>query len=86
MDARNMVKLLNENDIEAGRVRDIDEDHMTYLVVLQSAMETEAKMIAIEMRKQAYIESGQAKKKEVGDGIANSSANQMIAQSLSNPQ
>lgn len=59
MDARNIAKLLSENDMEAAIVRDINEDHMTYLVVFQSAMDTEAKTVAIEMRKKAYIQSGQ---------------------------
>ena len=65
MDARNIVKLLNENDMKAATIRDINQDHMTYLVVFQSAMETEAKQIAIEMRKQAYIQSGQGQAKDV---------------------
>ena len=38
---------------------------MTYIVVFQSAMDTEAKQIAIEMRKQAYIQSGQGQAKDV---------------------
>ena len=57
MDARNTVKLLNINDMSAATIRDINEDHMTYLVVFQSAIDTEAKATAIEMRKRAYIES-----------------------------
>lgn len=55
MDARNIVRLINEDDIEAGIVRNLDEDHMTYLVVYQSAMDNEAKDIAIDLRKKAYI-------------------------------
>jgi hypothetical protein len=65
MDARNIVKLINENDMKAATIRDINQDHMTYLVVFQSAMDTEAKQIAIEMRKQAYIQSGQGQAKDV---------------------
>lgn len=65
MDARNLAKLLSENDPSAAEIRSIDDDHMTYLVVFQSAVDTEAKMMAIELRKRAYIESGQSKKQEV---------------------
>lgn len=57
MDARNTVKLLNMDDKDAAIVRDLNEDHMTYLVVFQSALDTEAKELAIEMRKKAYIQS-----------------------------
>ena len=65
MDARNIAKLLSENDMSAAQIRNMEEDHMTYLVVFQSAIDTPAKMTAIEMRKRAYIESGQSKKQEV---------------------
>lgn len=68
MDARNIVKLLSDNDMDAAKVRDLNEDHMTYLVVFQSASDTDAKEIAIEMRKQAYIQSGQSQKQAVGQG------------------
>lgn len=62
VDARNIVKLLNIDDMDAAIVRDIDQDHMTYLVVFQSANDTDAKMIAIELRNRAYVESGQSRK------------------------
>lgn len=64
MDARNLVKLINDNDMENLAVRDLDEDHMTYLVVLQSAMDNEAKNVAIELRKKAYIDSAKKKPQE----------------------
>ena len=83
MDARNIVKLLNENDMNAATIRDINQDHMTYLVVFQSAMDTEAKQIAIEMRKQAYIQSGQGQAKDVWGGAANTATNQMVNASIS---
>ena len=83
MDARNIVKLLNENDMKAATIRDINQDHMTYLVVFQSAMDTEAKQIAIEMRKQAYIQSGQGQAKDVWGGAANTAVNQMVNASIS---
>ena len=83
MDARNIVKLLNENDMKAATIRDINQDHMTYLVVFQSAMDTEAKQVAIEMRKQAYIQSGQGQAKDVWGGAANTAVNQMVNASIS---
>ena len=83
MDARNIVKLLNENDMKAATIRDINQDHMTYLVVFQSAMDTEAKQVAIEMRKQAYIQSGQGQAKDVWGGAANTATNQMVNASIS---
>ena len=83
MDARNIVKLLNENDMKAATIRDINQDHMTYLVVFQSAMDTEAKQIAIEMRKQAYIQSGQWQAKDVWGWAANVATNQMVNASIS---
>ena len=83
MDARNIVKLLNENDMKAATIRDINQDHMTYLVVFQSAMDTEAKQIAIEMRKQAYIQSGQGQAKDVWGWAANVATNQMVNASIS---
>ena len=83
MDARNIVKLLNENDMKAATIRDMNQDHMTYLVVFQSAMDTEAKQVAIEMRKQAYIQSGQWKKEDVWWWAANVATNQMVNAAIS---
>ena len=82
MDARNIVKLLNENDMKAATIRDINQDHMTYLVVFQSWMDTEAKNVAIEMRKKAYIESWQAQKEQVWWWAANVATNQMVNASI----
>ena len=64
MDARNIVKLINDNDMDHLAVKDLEEDHMTYLVVFQSAMDNEAKNVAIELRKKAYIESAKRKPPE----------------------
>jgi len=33
----------------------MSEDHLTYMVIFESANDTEAKRIAIQNRKQAYI-------------------------------
>ena len=82
MDARNIVKLLSENDMQAATIRDINQDHMTYLVVFQSAMDTEAKQVAIEMRKNAYIQSGQGQAKDIWGWAANTATNQMLNASI----
>jgi hypothetical protein len=37
----------------------MDEDHYTYLTIYQSALNTPATRSAIQMRRQAYIMSGQ---------------------------
>ncbi len=58
MDAMQQVELINRN--MPVEVHSMDEDHMTYLIVYQKAFNTDAKYVAIEMRKQAYIESGQS--------------------------
>lgn len=84
MDAQNIVKLLNENDMEGSNYSGYKpKDHMTYLVVFQSAMDTRAKQIAIEMRKQAYIQSGQWQAKDVWGWAANTATNQMVNASIS---
>jgi hypothetical protein len=46
-------------------------------------MDTEAKQIAIEMRKQAYIQSGQGQAKDVWGWAANVATNQMVNASIS---
>ena len=83
VDARNIVKLLNIDDMDAAIVRDIDQDHMTYLVVFQSANDTDAKMIAIELRNRAYVESGQSRKwQEQQWAGGQAAANQMLNASI----
>ena len=87
MDAMQQVELLNRNmSIEIGS---LDEDHMTYLVIYQRAYNTDAKMVAIEMRKQAYIESGQAQKQReqsqaMGQNwVANNASSQLMSNAIS---
>ena len=46
-------------------------------------MDTEAKQIAIEMRKQAYIQSGQDKQKTYEVEQLNTATNQMVNASIS---
>lgn len=57
LDAKQQISLLNYNiPVTIG---DMKEDHYTYLVIYQSALLTPATKSAIEMRKQAYIQSWQ---------------------------
>ena len=83
MDARNIVKLINDDDMDHLAVKDLEEDHMTYLVVFQSAMDNEAKNVAIELRKKAYIESAKRKPpEEVWGAGAGAATNQMLNASI----
>ncbi|OQY40568.1 MAG: hypothetical protein B6229_01330 [Spirochaetaceae bacterium 4572_7] len=53
MEAKQQVLLLNRNiPVEVG---DMSEDHYTYIVIYESALDTPAKFTSIEARKQAYI-------------------------------
>lgn len=84
MDARRLVRAyLNEWDMKWAIVKDLNQDHMTYIVVFQSAMDTPAKQVAIDMRCDAYIKSWQAKKQDVWGGAANTATNQMVNASIS---
>ena len=57
--AKMLVKLLNEDDLQGAVIDDMSEDHLTYMIIFESALDTKAKRIAIDNRKQAYIMSGQ---------------------------
>ena len=59
MKANQHVELLNQNiPVE---VDDLDQDHMTYLIIYNKAHDTDAKFASIEARKNALISSGQIK-------------------------
>jgi len=53
------LELLNR-DMDVWEIDNLQEDHLTYLVVYQKAMDTEAKRKAISDRQQAYTLSWQA--------------------------
>lgn len=57
--AKSMVHLLNANDMQWAMIDDLSEDHLTYLIIFESAIDTQAKEVAIRNRRQAYIMSGQ---------------------------
>ena len=42
-------------------INDMSEDHLTFMIIYKNALDTPAKKAAIEMRRQAYINSGQQK-------------------------
>lgn len=52
------IELINRDKVP--EVLDFNEDHMTYIVLYQRALNTSAKRKAIEARKMLYIQSGQA--------------------------
>lgn len=88
MDAMQQVELLNK-DIPIT-IWSLDEDHMTYLIIYQRAYNTDAKMLAIEMRKQAYIESWQAAKQREQSQmmwqwgwVANAAGSQLMSNAIS---
>lgn len=53
------IELINNNE-DPVECQDLNEDHMTYIVMYQSALDTDAKIRAIEKRTQLYIQSWQA--------------------------
>lgn len=85
MEARQHLELLNR-DIMV-EVWSLDEDHFTYLIVYQRAFNTPAKYAAIEMRKQAYILSGQQERDAQaammnGWGMANAAGWQLVSNAI----
>ena len=62
LDAKNKIILINNNDETGAEIDNIDEDHNTYLVMFERALDNETKDLAIERRKQALIMTGQNKK------------------------
>ncbi len=77
--AREDLELINRNEMPK-KCENPQEDHRTYVVIYQSAINTDAKWKAIEQRMQLYMLSGQAEK-------ATQSMNQLWANdNLSNTQ
>lgn len=63
MQAKQDVMFLNRN--LPINVQDMNEDHYTYLVIYQSALDTPAKQAAIAARQQAYILSWQSQQQSL---------------------
>ena len=57
MQAKEDVMFLNKN--LPLKISSMDEDHLTYLIIYQTALNTKATRAAIEGRKIAYMDSGQ---------------------------
>lgn len=55
------LELINRNE-DPMEAKSLDEDHWTFVVIYQSAVDTPAKWRAIEKRMQLYVLSGQAAK------------------------
>lgn len=62
--AKSFVHLLNADDKRGAEIDDLNEDHLTFLVIFESAIDTEAKRLAIQKRREAYIISWQASKEK----------------------
>ena len=58
-----VISMLNYNIVP--EITDLDEDHLTYISIYQTAKDTPAKVTAINMRQQAYIDSWQAKQQSM---------------------
>jgi len=54
MQAKLDLELLNR-DMEVADIEDLEEDHMTYIVVYGKAMDTDARNTAIQARREAFI-------------------------------
>lgn len=85
MEAKQHVLLLNKNI--PVKVGELNEDHYTFIVIYTGALDTDAKRVSIEARKEAYILSGQqqqqqAMSQQTNNGIMNSVANQGVAKQM----
>jgi len=63
MSARMDLELLNR-DRDVNEIEDLQEDHMTYIVVYGKAMDTDSRDRAIQARKEAMILSGQSRREQ----------------------
>ena len=58
-DAKSKIHILNNNDMLGAEIANLQEDHLTYMIIFESALDTDAKFEAIRRRKEAYIISWQ---------------------------
>ena len=77
MQAKNDLLLLNRN--VPVKIRSMQENHIDYIIMYQLWLPTPACIAAIEMRKMAYIQSGQAA--QMNQQIMNQAPNQWMANS-----
>ena len=91
LDAEQKLDLLNHNNMEGAVINSPDEDHYTYLLIFQRALDTDAKRYAIMMREQALINSGQMNQNQMtqnnsasntATGMLMNNANQANSNSL----
>ena len=87
--AKAKVIAINNNDESGITINNMSDDHQTYLVMFESAMDSPIKAKAIEARKQAYIMSGQMAMQQWAavewqwGGQVNAMQNQMTSNMLS---
>ena len=91
MEALQQLEMINRN--MPVQVSSLDEDHLTFIVMFQRWFDTDAKTMAIESRKQAYIESGQQQAKQIATmggqqqwGASNMGANMLMSNAISSQQ
>lgn len=84
IDARRKVALLNENFFEWAKIDNLDQDLMTYYIIFQSALDTEAKKEALERLETAMIftKTQQQEPNPTMQGIQNATASQTTSASL----
>jgi len=91
--AKEEVQLLNENELREPLIWSLDEDHISYIITYQQALDTNAKWTAIEARREAYKQSWQAQMKNMmvqqqmqwgWDAMSNMAGNQLMSNAISN--
>jgi len=91
--AKEEVQLLNENELREPLIWSMEEDHLSYIITYQQALNTNAKWTAIEARWKAYKESWQAQQKQMliqqqmqwwWDAMSNMAGNQLMSNAISN--
>lgn len=57
--AKDKLVLINNDDIDGAKIEDMNEDHLSYLVIFEQAIDNSTKEKAIRARKDALVRSGQ---------------------------
>jgi len=85
--AKEEVHLLNENELREPLIWSLEEDHLSYIIIYQQALNTNAKWTAIQARREAYKQSWQAKRQNMmawWEEMSNMAWNQLMSNAISN--
>lgn len=85
IDARRKVALLDNNDMLGAKIDSLDVDLMTYYVIFQSAMDTQAKEVALKGLEYAMIitwKTTQSQNNQAMQWMANASAAQLTSAAI----